>query len=464
MSQSSSCELRKVSGIVYGNNIGLEGVAVTDGLNITSTDKNGYYELICDNEAQFVYISTPSGYAAPVESGVIRFFHHLENNNQNMKKDFRLTKTADERNHAFVVVSDIQILRDVEFPMLKESINDIKNQLETYPQDLQFHVLDCGDLVFDRLDFYPEYISSFSDLNLPIYRILGNHDMDFHGRSHESSMKTFNKTFGPDYYSFNRGEVHYVVLNDVFFLGREYFYMGYITERQLEWLSRDLSYVKPGTPVVVALHIPTTYPGENFNSLNYYKLSLSLVNNSALYNILKPYNTHIVSGHNHTSASYIINENLMEHNIPAISGSWWQTDICPDGTPAGYVIFDVKGKDITWQYKAVGKSITEQFAAYPQGKDSEQPDAFIVNVWKWDSQWKVEWYQDNVYKGEMERFTGKDPLISEILTDRSKFIHSWISAGDTEHLFRVFPDKEAKKIKVKVTDRFGNVYEKTVEI
>ena len=63
----------------------------------------------------------------------------------------------------------------------------------------------------------------------------------------------------------------------------------------------------------------------------------------------------------------------------------------------------------------------------------------------------------------MERYTGKNPLISEILSDRSKLIHSWTSAEDTEHLFRVFPDKKAKKIKIKVTDRFGNVYEKTVE-
>ncbi|MDR2928251.1 MAG: calcineurin-like phosphoesterase family protein [Cytophagaceae bacterium] len=456
---AQSDELRYVSGTVFGDGIELAGVVVTDGLNVTTTDINGKYELHCDHESKFVYLSVPAGYAPPVDNGVVKFYSVPENGKET---DFKLTKTTNDSKHSFIAISDIQILREVEFLMLDEAVQDIRKFIDTQNEAPSF-MIDCGDMVFDRLNFFSEYISGLSKLNLPVYRTLGNHDMDYGSRTNTLSMKSYNKTFGPDYYSFNKGKVHYIVLNNVFYLGRTHNYIGYIDERQMEWLARDLSFVKPGTPVFLMMHIPSTYPEEDLKRLDYYKLSLSLVNNEALYNILKPYNAHLLTGHNHTAASFVITDSLMEHNIPAISGSWWQTAVCPDGTPAGYAIFSIDGENITWQYKAIGKPYNEQFEVYLPRKDKTQPDTLVVNVWNYDSQWKVEWYQDDVYKGEMERYTEKDPLISEILSDRSKLLHDWTQAEDTEHLFRAFPAKNAKSFEIKVTDRFGNIFRKTIK-
>ena len=58
--------------------------------------------------------------------------------------------------------------------------------------------------------------------------------------------------YGPAYYSYNVGEVHYAVLNDNYYIGRDWYYIGYLEERQLAWLERDLSFVPAGTTVVVA--------------------------------------------------------------------------------------------------------------------------------------------------------------------------------------------------------------------
>ncbi|MCS2304177.1 hypothetical protein NXX23_20730 [Bacteroides ovatus] len=41
-------------------------------------------------------------------------------------------------------------------------------------------------------------------LDIPIYRVVGNHDMNYDGRTHETSYKTFEDTFGPSYYSFSK--------------------------------------------------------------------------------------------------------------------------------------------------------------------------------------------------------------------------------------------------------------------
>jgi hypothetical protein len=59
-----------------------------------------------------------------------------------------------------------------------------------------------------------------------------------------------------------------VVLDDVFFVGPPKKYIGYFTEKQLQWLEQDLSYVKPGTTVVVALPLVfrPTFGGRQGNS------------------------------------------------------------------------------------------------------------------------------------------------------------------------------------------------------
>lgn len=49
------------------------------------------------------------------------------------------------------------------------------------------------------------------------------------------------------------GSVHYIVLNNVFYLGRDYFYMGYI---MFIWLEQDLAHVPEGSALFVAMHIP----------------------------------------------------------------------------------------------------------------------------------------------------------------------------------------------------------------
>lgn len=81
--------------------------------------------------------------------------------------------------------------------------------------------------------------------------------MNYDGRTHETSYKTFEDTFGPSYYSFNKGNAHYIVVDNNFFIGRDYFYMGYLDEKTFAWLDQDLSYVPKGSLVFFIMHIPS---------------------------------------------------------------------------------------------------------------------------------------------------------------------------------------------------------------
>jgi len=460
--QNNKCRGKVISGKVISNSIGLEGVVVTDGFNTTLTDKKGKYSLICNDLSEFVYISTPSGYLAEVKDGVVQFFHDLRRDNKGRNYNFYLDRVPDDINHSFIAMADVQVLREIEIPMLDKAVKDIQEMVAKNPDYTYLHILDCGDIIFDKPELYPEYINSISKAQIPVYRIIGNHDLEYNRKSNERSAKFFNNYFGPEYYSFNRGEIHYVVLNNVFYTGREFYYIGYLAGQQLDWLSKDLSYLKPGATVVVAVHIPTTYPGENFKTLDYNKMASSQVNNKALYNLLEPFKTHIVSGHNHTLSNMVITDSLMEHNIAAISGSWWQMSVCPDGTPSGYTVFEVEGNKVTWRYKPIGLNFSEQFHVYEQGKDTANPEHIIANIWNWDPLWKVEWIMDGQNMGIMEQYTGYDPLIIHLLSDKSKLIHKWTSPEKTNHLFRAKPKESWTQIEIIVTDRFGNVYKKSV--
>lgn len=263
--------------------------------------------------------------------------------------------------------------------------------------------------------------------------------MTYGGRTYEYSYQTYEDYFGPIYYSFNKGKIHYIVLNNNFYVNRDFQYIGYIDERTFVWLEKDLSYVSFDTPVILIAHIPISLTKE----LQWNKLLQDETSNAAgLFDILRGYKAHIISGHWHTNTNICYNDSLMEHNVAAVCGSWWKKSVCMDGTPAGYGVFEVDGTDVRWVYKSVGYPVEYQFKVYPQGVCKEYPSDFIANVWNWDDEWKVEWYENGKYVGAMERYTGKAP-----------------DAGNTEHLFHATPMNPQAEIMVRVTDRFGNVYE-----
>ena len=67
--------------------------------------------------------------------------------------------------------------------------------------------------------------------------------MDYNKGGDETSDDTFQQNYGPTYYSFNRGKAHYVVMDNVRYLGKDKDYDGFIQQHQLDWLQKDLAFV-----------------------------------------------------------------------------------------------------------------------------------------------------------------------------------------------------------------------------
>lgn len=454
----------QVKGKIFCQGKALSSVHVTDGKTIVTTDRNGKYCLQTTSEKEYVYYTLPSGYESPIENGIPVFYKKINPELKKQSVNFDLNKaTKSQTNHVFLVWADPQVLEMEEFPQLEEVVKDVNKTIATIPSETYIHAISAGDNVFDRLNFFDKYKQVISEIKVPFYQVIGNHDMDYNNRSNELSAKSFTAAFGPAHFSYNVGNVHYVVLKNVFYYGFSYRYIGYIDENQLQWLEQDLKQVKPGSTVMLTMHIPTIYgeseKADSFTS----EMSNSLLNRQALYKILAPFNTHIFAGHSHTQWFTQAAPNISEHVHAAASGAWWQGEVCPDGSPKGFTVYEINGDSVSWYFKGVNQDKAEQFKLYKTGADANYPDCFIANVYNYDPQWKVVWYENDVLKGEMTRYWGKDPFAAELYQPGKNKKHGWLSASQTHHLFRAQPENPNSKITVEVTDRFGNIYKKTLE-
>lgn len=450
-----------ISGKVSSKGVGLANVMVSDGYSCVLTSKDGQFLIHKNPKAKFVYITTPAGYLTEIDNTIPLFYKTIEDGND--VYDFNLIKNPkSDLKHTLYIQTDVQVADADELGKYKVIVADAKEYLEKYSKNDLFGI-DCGDIVGDKPELYPGYMSEVSVLDIPLYRAMGNHDMTYYGRSFETSTKRFEGMFGPTYYSFNKGKVHYIVVNNNFYIGREYFYMGYLDETTLNWIEQDLKNVPEGSLVIMAMHIPTRRtPNQLSFEYNSKQIGGQTINTSALFSMLEKYNTHFITGHTHTNDNVIFSPTMMEHNTGAACGTWWQLDGCVDGTPSGYAIYEIDGNNIKWHFKGAGHPAEYQFRAYGFNSVKEFPNDIIANVWNYDPLWKVEWLEDGKIMGEMTQFTGLDPYVGEKCKDTSKMKYSWISPGPTSHLFRATPQNSAAKLEIKVTDRFGKVYSKTI--
>ncbi len=448
-----------VTGKVTASGKPMAGVQITDGTNIVETDAHGKYCIDVIHNCEFVYYTLPAGYESPIENGIPVFFAKLNSTSKKQKINFELIKsTKSQTRHNLILWADPQVLETSEFDQLQEVIDDVNKTIATFQPEIPVHAISAGDNVFDRLNFFDNYKQLISQIKVPFYQVIGNHDMDYNNRSNELSDKSFKDAFGPTHFSFNRGSIHYIVLKDVFYYGFSYRYFGYIDENQLQWLEKDLKKVRRGSTVIVSLHIPTIY-GESEKSDNYSTtLSNSVMNRDALYKILSPYNTHILAGHSHTNWHTQAAPNIIEHVHAAASGAWWQGEICVDGSPKGYTVYQIDGDSVTWYFKGINQEKHQQFKLYNLAADIKNPNCIIANVYNFDSKWKVRWYEDDVLKGEMTRYWGTDPLAATLYLPGKNKKYDWLSAGSTYHLFKAQPQNSKAKIRVEVIDRFGNKY------
>lgn len=434
---------QKIKGQVTSNGKGLKDVVVSDGYSVILTDSKGKYEIEPHASATNIFISTPPGHAFKNDNGISRHYYSLKQISNRKKVDFDLVPLdRDDNEHQFIIWADPQVKnqQDVE-KMMNESVPDVQKWVAAAGTGALLHGITVGDIVWDELHLFNDYSKAVAKMNIPFFQCLGNHDMDYNKGGDETSDQSFQQAFGPTHYSFNRGKVHYVVMDDVRYLGRNREYDGFFSQNQLNWLQKDLSFVPKDRLIVLCVHIP---------------VHNGVKNNDALYALLEGRNVHIMSGHTHYHRN-VVNGNIFEHNHGTVCGAWWTGPICGDGTPCGYGVYTVNGTDLSWQYKATGQPEDHQAKIFIEEVNGERQ--LHVNIWNHDPEWKTEYWIDGVNKGALEQFNGFDPqAYASLLGPDLPNPRGFAEPRKTEHMFKGILPANAKEIKVIATDRFGKKY------
>jgi len=444
----------------------LSGVPVTDGVTVTQTDDDGRYRFTAAADRPFVYLSVPAGYRLPTsETGTAQFYRPLDpEGGDTVEAEFRLQplQQSDDR-HAFTFLADPQARTEAEMQEFRDTTAADVAETARALGDRPVFGVGGGDLVFDSLSLFSGYEAAVRETGIPFVQVVGNHDLDFEAPADPGSTATFRRHFGPEYYSFDRGAVHYVVLDDVYWPGSDGFeretddYFGHIEAAQLRWLEQDLALVEDGRPVVVLTHIPllsTAYARQGKSSPTVRGM---VSNRRALYDLLDPFEAHVVTGHVHEN-EHRYDDGPHEHVVGTACGAWWTGPVCYDGTPRGYAVYEVDGESVRWRYKSTGKDAGHQMRLYAPSTDPAA-DRLLANVWDADDEWTVAWYEDGVQAGRMEAHTGVDPLTEHLYAgdDRPEG-RTWVTPQPTAHLFSAPYNADADRIRVEATDRFGRTY------
>lgn len=236
---------------------GVEGVAVSDQIDVVLTGPDGGYRLESAGRFGLVMISPPSGYIAGGP-----FWRTSSSQPSPGDIDFPLIKRETKGEFTFLHASDTH-LEDASLDRM-EMLGRLIEKL-----DPEF-VLITGDLIANapgvgeeraRHDFelYLEQIKGFT---APVFSVPGNRDtfgVERHNSlvGHEHPLfdkRMYHHYLGPNYYSFDWGGIHFIALDSVVY--HEIWYHGHVDPTQLAWLKADLAQVDTGTPVVTFQHIP----------------------------------------------------------------------------------------------------------------------------------------------------------------------------------------------------------------
>jgi hypothetical protein len=203
------------------------------------------------------------------------------------------------------VIGDTQTYSNQELGFLRDGVvNDLAKR-----DDLgECGALIVGDVAGDDLGLYPRIKEVMSLADIPVRAVPGNHDIDFDAKDDEHSFDTYKREIGPEYYSYDVGDTHFVGLDNVKYPctsadnadgdhafcndpGNHPTYTGVIGEQQLTWLANDLAHVSKDKLIVIGTHIPLV----SFLDQNFVKHQTDDV--KRLYALLEGREAVSVSGH-----------------------------------------------------------------------------------------------------------------------------------------------------------------------
>ncbi|MGN0571176.1 MAG: PQQ-binding-like beta-propeller repeat protein [Candidatus Fimenecus sp.] len=218
------------------------GVRVSDGRHVVQTDENGCFTVKGWRKTNFITVTVPAGYTAET--------YYIRTNKNTESYDFTLAKSTIPAGaaHSFLQISDTEIGEGG----TGEWLEHIKTVAAS--QDAAF-LIHTGDICYEAgLKRHIQDMNT-ETMGLPVYYCIGNHDYVDGNYGEE----LFESLYGPTWYSFEIGNVHYIVTP----FGRGADKSSRYSKRDcLLWLKNDLENTDPNMKIVMFNH--TQSPSETY--------------------------------------------------------------------------------------------------------------------------------------------------------------------------------------------------------
>lgn len=215
----------------------VKNVSVSDGFNVVQTTEDGTYLLAGHPREKFLFITTPSGYKTNnlhyrrIESDKSVYDFGINPYSGNIQKDGA---------HRFVHISDTEI------GGIDGNEAWVNNLRDYAANEKAAFIIHTGDICYEQgLNSHIKLMNT-DNMNVPTFYCIGNHDL-VKGKSGE---EVFEKNYGPVFYSFDVGNVHYIVTP---MLGGDY-RPGYSKKDVYDWLKNDLKFVSKNKAIMVFNH------------------------------------------------------------------------------------------------------------------------------------------------------------------------------------------------------------------
>ena len=513
-----------LTGKVLCDNKPVAGVAVTDGEQIVTTDAKGVYNIASTKPYGIVYITTPSGYEPAMKDAVRANFwaRTTEPADKKERHDFELKK-IDDRRFSVLMFSDTHFCNDSKRDDFTHFKNMAMPAINRAAEDAEGSVfaINMGDITWDRfwyatgvdIESVPQHLAD-NQFPVPFYCVHGNHDYDPSVPSTDNpnvkAIQRFSNTFGPTFYSMNRGGVHFVMLDNIIYKNEvkegqktgegvvgSRNYDLYVDDAQLAWLAKDLAAVKKSTPIVVCMHAPMfTYNNDGEQVYGFVDGKTEL-----LVDLLKDFESvKVFSGHSHRTMSFVHPEypNIVEYNITSIGGDLWNTpsqsgiNIGEDGADAGLYLCTFEGKSFSKRWYSTEGGSEYPFRAYDMNQvarvyksskelqylcrlqrnqiDYSQPkykNYVYVNCWIWEPGSTI----TITHRGQclkVEKVTDSDPLAAKVIFAKPNIFKTKKESAKTNRLSLSANMFRAKTIDIKspvvitVTTPTGETYTQTL--
>ncbi|WP_166825284.1 calcineurin-like phosphoesterase C-terminal domain-containing protein [Thalassoroseus pseudoceratinae] len=384
----------------------LADIRVSNGRDIVKTDEHGRYELPVGQDT-IVFVVKPRSWRTPLSEDNLPRFYYIHKPKGSPKSkfpgveptgplpesiDFPLYPQDEPEEFQAIMFGDPQ-------PRNQEEVDFITHDVieELVGTNAAFGVT-LGDITFDNLSLFESQAQAIAVLGIPWYNVIGNHDINYDARHDRQSDETFERVFGPSYYSFDYGPVHFLVLDDIEWIiegngrGR---YRGGLGAAQMEFIRKDLELIPDDQLVVLMMHIPL----------------VNVRDRHELYRLIeqRPFSMSI-SAHEHIHRHVYIDGKdgwrgpKPHHHVVnvTVSGSWWSgakdergiphTQMA-DGAPNGYSIVTFNGQSYEFEFRAAGRSANYQMQIHaPESVETaklSKTDVF-ANVFNGSKKTKVE--------------------------------------------------------------------------